>query len=582
MAEHATSQRAPNAALLVRLHLAGMVGVGVWGLFLLGLGHRAGAIAELVYLLFLTPSVIWVYHTERHIVPDVWANIAGVFINGVAITWLCDGIVGSGAFVVWSFICPMAAMVWVSLRASLLTSLFYLLLLVLLTVFGQALPGGHAPPAEALPWMITYNLIGAFCLVLLTLGWFIARLDDERRQNLASQARLLESQRFESLATLAGGVAHDFNNAFMAISGNLQLARNDVEPSNPLLGRIERAQCALERASGLAHQMLAYSSGGAPRKSTTPFAETIERAARFVLSGSQVRLEFSQQPQISDIPADADQLSRLVQQLVTNAAQAMPGGGTVSLRLDQRTRERELAPLTAGQRCLVLEVADQGAGIAQEHVARIFDPFFTTREGHAGLGLTEAFTIARDHGGAIEASSNPGQGSVFRVWLPAPDPPRADRLAPLDAPTPRAGRLAAPPKASASDEPPTILVMDDESAVLEVLSQMLELLGYRVLATPDGAAAVQAWARAQAQGQPLDAAIFDLTVKGGMGGVEAARRLRELSPDALIVASSGYVSDRALADFRQHGFDAVLRKPYRISDLSDTLVQTLSLPAGNT
>jgi signal transduction histidine kinase len=435
MATGAPRPRAPNAALLVRLHLAGMAGVALWGVIMLLLGNTAGALYELFYFLILIPSVLWIHFTERHIVPDVWGNIVFVFFNGIAMTWAGDGVVGSGAFVVWCFICPMAAMVWVSLRAALVTSGVYLALLVVLTLYGQALPGGQPPPDAALPWMITYNLIGGFALVLLTLGWFIARLEDERAQNLSSQARLLESQRFEALATLAGGIAHDFNNAFMAISGNLQLASAESPPDSPVIRRIGRAQQALEQATGLAHQMLAFSSGGAPSKSNAPIAETIERAASFVLSGSPVKLELDVPEQELTMQADREQLGRLVQQLVGNAAQSMPAGGTITLRMRLRVLERSLPLLEAGQECVLLEVCDRGAGIPTEHLGRLFDPFFTTRDGHAGLGLTEAFTIARDHGGAIEVESKLGVGSCFRVWLQAGSsersfPPRPRRSTP--------------------------------------------------------------------------------------------------------------------------------------------------------
>ncbi|MFH1463085.1 MAG: ATP-binding protein [Pseudomonadota bacterium] len=565
--------RSPNAALLVRLHLAGMTGVLCWGLIMLAFGNHAGAIIELIYLLLLIPSVLWVHFTERHIVPDVWANITGVFLNGIAMTWVCDGVVGSGAFIGWSIICPMAAMVWVGLRASLITSAFYVALMIALTLFGQALPGGAAPPTAALPWMVTYNLVGGFSLVLLTLGWFIARLDDERRQNLANQERLLESQRHESLATLAGGVAHDFNNAFMAISGNLQLAERDLDPDSPLLMRFGQIRGVLDQAAILAHQMLAYASGGAPKKSSAPVAETIENAARFVLSGSPVRLEFERQGPLCAVEVDHGQIARVVQQLVTNAAQAMPEGGTVALRLGERTRDhRGPAPIPAGQRCLVLEVRDAGHGIPRELIPRLFDPFFTTRAGRTGLGLTEAFTVVRDHGGAIEVDSDHGRGSTFRVWLPihrADEPAREAPAAPCtDRPAPAAGP-APPPKPGL---PPTVLVMDDEATVLEVMREMLLILGYRVIATADGAAALAAWD--SAGGPPPALAIFDLTVRGGMGGVEAARLLRQRDPGALIIASSGYASDRALSDYRAHGFDAVLRKPYRLEELRDT-VETL-------
>ena len=177
----------------------------------------------------------------------------------------------------------------------------------------------------------------------------------------------------------------------------------------------------------------------------------------------------------------------------------------------------------------------------------------------------------RDHGDLIEVLSEPGRGSCFSVWLPlagdAPVGPTMRRESPGSSLEPAATQLR------------TVLVMDDEPAVLEVMCEMLELLDYRVIATEDGQAAVDAWnLAASGEGAPL-LAIFDLTVRGGMGGVDAAAALRCTHPDARIIASSGYVSDRALADYRQHGFDGVLRKPYRLQQLQAAILEVLAVPS---
>ena len=207
-------------------------------------------------------------------------------------------------------------------------------------------------------------------------------------------------------------------------------------------------------------------------------------------------------------------------------------------------------------------MADHGIGIPEEHLKRIFDPYFTTKQRGSGLGLATAYSIIRNHGGYIAVESRLGAGTTFHVCLPA-----SSREIPL----PRRAR-AGENRLSGNER---VLVMEDEEVVRDVASDILTSLGYEVAVAPEGSEAVDLYMRAAESGRPFDAVIMDLTVRGGMGGREAVRRLIEINPAAKVIVSSGYSEDPVMADFRKYGFSGVVAKPYRIDELGAALDRVL-------
>jgi CheY-like chemotaxis protein len=201
-------------------------------------------------------------------------------------------------------------------------------------------------------------------------------------------------------------------------------------------------------------------------------------------------------------------------------------------------------------------VTDTGIGIAKKHLPRIFDPYFTTKQKGSGLGLSISYSIIRKHSGYIFVESELGQGTTFRVYLPA-SLRKAEPVAAQDAPIHKGrGR---------------VLVMDDEPMIVDVARAMLAHLGYDVEAAGDGEAALDAWRKARLEGRPFSAVLMDLTIPGGMGGIETVRRLREADPSARAVVSSGYSCDPVMSEFRRYGFRGVVSKPYRLEELSAVL-----------
>jgi CheY-like chemotaxis protein len=229
-------------------------------------------------------------------------------------------------------------------------------------------------------------------------------------------------------------------------------------------------------------------------------------------------------------------------------------------------RNEKVAPpgrpgLNAGD-YVQISIADPGTGIKAEHLARIFDPYFTTKANGSGLGLAAVYSIVKKHHGHIDVESESGVGTTFRVWLPA----LRARIAPVTIETkpqnlPMTGR---------------VLFMDDEAIIRQMATLLLKRFGLDVECAADGAEAIEKYRLARAAGNPFSAVVMDLTVPGGMGGLEAVTRLREIDPGVRAIVSSGYSSDPILANHLAHGFCGVIAKPYQMDDFARVLRAALT------
>lgn len=385
----------------------------------------------------------------------------------------------------------------------------------------------------------------------------------ERERQAAEQLKL---QKLESVGLLAGGIAHDFNNLLTAILGNVSLARAELPPGELAAQALASAEGATQRAAELARQLLTFARGSEPVKRAVRVRGLVESAASLALRGTSAALRVEVPEGLCDVEADEGQLGQALTNVLLNAAQAMPRGGRVvvvaeEVLLPTAVGSPPPAGLTPG-RWVRLRVADDGVGIREEDLPRVFDPYFTTRPHGSGLGLTAVHSIVRKHGGAVAIRSRPGDGTTVELWLPASAGPEA-------APAPAAG--AARP--AAAGQP--ILVMDDEPAIRQVACRILERLGHPVEACANGEEALEAYRAARDAGRPFAAAILDLTIRGGMGGAEAAARLLALDPAARLVVSSGYSSDPVLAEHAAHGFRATLDKPYQVTQVAAVLARVL-------
>ncbi|HMB20853.1 MAG TPA: 7TM diverse intracellular signaling domain-containing protein [Spirochaetota bacterium] len=372
------------------------------------------------------------------------------------------------------------------------------------------------------------------------------------------EQEILKMSKLESLSVLAGGIAHDFNNLLTAILGNLSLAKikmtDDSEPF-PILQKIEQAA---QRAVDLTRQLLAFAKGGEPIKEITSIVDLIRETVSFILAGSGVNCEFDIQDGLWSVDIDTGQISQVLNNIIINAMQAMPEGGTIYIVA--RNYEGKLdVPLPEGK-YVTFSIEDEGPGIPKKILNKIFDPYFTTKDYGTGLGLASSYSIIKRHGGHIKVESQEDGGTTFRIYLRASsqDVKKSDDVYQVN--TQQSGR---------------VLIMDDEEYICDVSSHMLEYLGYEVKCVKTGEEAIDEYKKARQENNPFGAVIMDLTIPGGMGGKEAVGELLKIDPDINAIVSSGYSNDPIMANHRAYGFKDVITKPFRLSDITKVLNRVL-------
>ena len=377
------------------------------------------------------------------------------------------------------------------------------------------------------------------------------------------EAEMAKTDKLESIGILAGGIAHDFNNLLTAIFGNITLAKMFANRQSEVYKRLEDSEKAAQRAKDLTYQLLTFSKGGTPVKKTISLQELVKESASFVLRGSNVKCEFSFPGDLWPVEADEGQMSQVFNNLIINGAHAMSDGGTLQVYCGNVIVDQSDLSLAKGKYSLI-SFMDHGTGIPKEHLSKIFDPYFTTKKKGSGLGLSTSYSIVRGHGGHLMVESDLGIGTTFTIYLPASEEGKRLPCAEEERFVTGKGR---------------ILVMEDEEAVREVAQGMLETLGYSVTLVKDGTEAIEIYQVAMASGVPFDSVLMDLTIPGGMGGMEAVKRLLEIDPNVRAIVCSGYSNDTVLANFKRFGFRAVIPKPFSLQELSGTISDVLSTPS---
>lgn len=367
------------------------------------------------------------------------------------------------------------------------------------------------------------------------------------------------NQRIESLGILAGGIAHDFNNIMSGIFGYIDLAKD--ESTNPVVIQyLKEALKAISRVKGLTQQLLTFAKGGEPIRKTSALFPFVSETARFALSGSNVSCVTELPDHIRHCDYDANQIGQVIDNIVINAQQAMPLGGTIFISAKNIVIGNQHPILSQGSYVRV-SFKDHGIGIPKEILPKIFDPFFTTKQKGSGLGLATSYSIINRHGGTIEVESEPGKGSTFHVYMPATE-----------------GTLSFNNKV----EPIThhgsgrVLLVDDEDIILKTVQAMLESMKYNVICKNEGKAALDFYSKELKNNQPFSAIIVDLTIPAGMGGKELVEEIRKTDPLIPIFVSSGYAEDPIMADPAKYGFTDSLSKPFRKSDLMELLNKHIS------
>ena len=380
----------------------------------------------------------------------------------------------------------------------------------------------------------------------------------------ALEKELIKTQKLESIGVLAGGIAHNYNNIMAAILGNITLAKLYIPKLSRAHEKLEEAEKASLRASGLTKQLLTFSKGGLPVKELFEIKEVLLESASFASTGSKVKVNFVFQEDLWHTRIDEGQISQVIHNLVINSIQAIEKTGSIEIQCENAFIDSCYSSAVAEGHYLKIIISDTGSGIPPEIINKIFDPYFTTKSGGHGLGLATAYSIISNHDGLITVTSEEGKGTTFTILLPA-------TLEILEKTVNIKNGVTKP-----HQKIKRILVMDDEESVLKVAKEILEHFGYAVDTATNGEEAVSMYLSSTQQRSKYDLLIMDITVQGGMGGAEALQVILKHDPSAKAVVASGYASNTVMSNFEEFGFIGALAKPFDLEMLLGTVRKAIA------
>jgi signal transduction histidine kinase/DNA-binding LacI/PurR family transcriptional regulator/CheY-like chemotaxis protein len=375
-------------------------------------------------------------------------------------------------------------------------------------------------------------------------------LHSEIRRRETAERELLKQKNLDSLGLLAGGIAHDFNNILTAISGNINMLQISDDAGEHRDQLLESTMKAVGNAKHLTDQLLTFSKGGSPIKKAMSILPIIEETATFILRGSNVKPAFLFAPDISTIEIDPGQISQVLNNIILNATHAMPEGGKITFTVANRTIDDAPHNVKPGQ-YVNITISDTGYGIPPEIIDRIFDPYFTTKEKGFGLGLSTSLTIIRKHDGDILVTSEKGKGAEFNILLPV------------------SGKTGVVDENEGAAEIPSglrILVLEDDPQVCQVFNRFMNKTGQESIITSDGKDTLREYENKMRDGTPFDIVIMDLTIPGGMGGIETMEKILAIDPHARGIVTSGYSNVPVMANKNEYGFKAILKKPFTFNE----------------
>ena len=392
--------------------------------------------------------------------------------------------------------------------------------------------------------------------------WGIARdLTATKRLERQFQA----AQRIESLGTLAGGIAHNFNNLLTGILGTVSLLLLDLDPADPSYRKLRKVEDYVRSGVDLTRKLLGFARGGKYEVKKVDLNELVEKTtAVFASTKKEIILHHEWEPDLWPVRADQGQIEQVLMNLFVNAGQAMPNGGHLYVKTENfLLDENYIRPYTVKLgRYVQVTVRDTGVGMDPETQERIFEPFFTTKEvgKGTGLGLAAAYGIVKNHRGFINVVSEKGRGSAFEILLPAYEEESKKK---------QEDTLVAPDKGTPKR---TVLLVDDEEIVVSVGKELIESLGYEALVAANGEEALDIY---RAQKGRIDMVVLDM-IMPGMSGAETFARLKQINQGVRVLLSSGYTVNEEAEKLLQSGCRGFIQKPYSIKDLSAKLKETLS------
>ena len=383
---------------------------------------------------------------------------------------------------------------------------------------------------------------------------------EEKRTN----AELAKIKKLESVGVLAGGIAHDFNNILTAILGNVELANFYIEPTSEAYPLLEETRKAAIRAKDLTQQLLTFAKGGDPVRQTASIDKIITDSANFVLHGSSVACDYHIPDDLWQVAVDTGQISQVIQNIILNASQAMPGGGLIEVFCQNVENIGREHPALPGEKYIKIIIADSGPGIPEKIIDKIFDPYFSTKMEGSGLGLAICHSIICKHDGAITVQSSPEKGTTFTLYLPV------SSNHPQTIPQVQQDTVGPAKKA-------TVMVMDDDAMIRAITEKMLTRSGHKVILVKNGHEAIEQYNEDFNTDRTIDIIVMDLTIPGGMGGKDTIEEILRINPKARVIVASGYSNDPVMAHYQQYGFTASISKPFQFAVLNrlleDSMVQ---------
>jgi nitrogen-specific signal transduction histidine kinase/CheY-like chemotaxis protein len=399
--------------------------------------------------------------------------------------------------------------------------------------------------------------------------WSFRDVTERRKAESEREAlndQLAQAQKMDALGTLSGGIAHDFNNILAAILGYSELAQDQFPAEHPVRRDIDEITKAAGKAKQLVRQILTFSRAAEASQKTISLNQAVRDTSAMLertipkMIGLALRLDDDLMP----VKADAQQMGQIMMNLVSNAVDAIQGTGQIEIRtanVNTGPQVCQICNTTFSGRYVTLSVKDDGEGIAPEIISKIFDPFFTTKDvgKGTGLGLSSVYGIVNSHKGHLVCHSRPGNGTEFCVYLPAAE----------------TGNLSVEEQdrylGQVKHGGETILIVDDESAIRELAARILTGSGYRV---HQAAAGEEALAICQEYRGEIDALILDLGMPG-MGGKACLSEILQTDPTIKVLVASGYIQYEQSNELKNLGASGMISKPYRKTELLDSLRQIL-------
>jgi len=377
------------------------------------------------------------------------------------------------------------------------------------------------------------------------------------------ESQLLQARKMEAIGTLAGGIAHNFNNLLMGIQGNTSLMILDTNANHPHYERLTNIEKSVQSGSKLTSQLLGYARGGRYEVKPISINHIItDTSATFSMTRKDITLHQDLEHTLSGVKADQGQIEQIILNIYVNAAEAMPHGGElfITTRNISHTDIKKKSYTIKPGNYILLTIRDTGTGMDKATQAKVFDPFFTTKglAKGTGLGLASVYGIIKAHGGYIDVESHKGHGTTFFIYLPASTETIGEEI-------------QIPGVIEKGKE--TILLVDDEEIILDVGEALLTSLGYTVLTAHGGKEALEI-VRTTLPSSPPDLVILDM-IMPSMGGGETYDRMKELHPTIKVLLSSGYSINGQAKEILKRGCDGFIQKPFTLGEVSKAIREVL-------